>query len=112
MKKARAEFKSLAKKNKKEELGKKFASSTNSNTLINQAWNRVNQLKVKDPKKVYILEVNGAQYRDSKSIANKIGDILDELFLPQKLRLKLFIIETKGRKENNTCEPHNKENYN
>ena len=45
-KKARAEFKSLAKKNKKENW-EKFARSLNSNTPINRAWSRVGQLKGK-----------------------------------------------------------------
>ena len=52
-------------------------------TPINQAWNRVRQLKGRDPKKVNILEVIGAQSKDSKSIANKTGDTLDELSLLQ-----------------------------
>ena len=39
---------------------------------MKQAWNRVRRLKGKDPEKVNILEVNGAQYNDSKRIANKI----------------------------------------
>ena len=73
----------LAQKNKKEDW-QKFVSSLNSNTPINQAWNTVRQLKGKDPKKITNLEVNGAQYKDSKSIANKLGDTLAELFLPQK----------------------------
>ena len=42
--KARAEFKSLAKNNKKEDW-EKFVSSLHSNTSMNQAWDRVRQLK-------------------------------------------------------------------
>ena len=61
----------------------KIASSLNSNTPINQAWNRVRQLKGKDLKKNNIFEVNRAQYKDSESIANKIGDTLAELYLAQ-----------------------------
>ena len=49
-KKNRAELKILAEKNKKEDW-EKFVSSLNMNTPINQAWNRVRQLKGKDPKK-------------------------------------------------------------
>ena len=61
----------------------KLASCLNNEAPVNQAWNRVRQLKGKDPKKVTILEVNGAQYKDSKSIANKLGDTLIELSLPE-----------------------------
>ena len=50
----------LAQNNKKEDW-EKFARSLNCNTPINQAWNIVRQLKGKSPKKVTILEVNGAQ---------------------------------------------------
>ena len=80
-KKNRAEFKILAQKNKKEDW-EKFASFLNCSTPINQAWNSVKRLKGKYPKKFTILEVNVAQYKDSKSIANKIGDTLAELSLP------------------------------
>ena len=45
-KKSRAEFKSLAKKNMKKDW-ESFASSVNSNVTLNQAWNRVSQLKSK-----------------------------------------------------------------
>ena len=38
----------------------KFASSLNSNTPINLAWNRIRHLKGKHPKKLNILEVNEA----------------------------------------------------
>ena len=48
-KKNRAEFKSLAKKNKKENW-EKFAKSLNSNTPKNQTLNRERQLKGKDKK--------------------------------------------------------------
>ena len=34
-------------------------------------------------KKVNILDVDGAQYKDSKSLANQIGYTLNELSLPQ-----------------------------
>ena len=81
-KKNRTELKTLAKNNKKEDC-EKFASSLNWNTPENQAWNRKRHLKGKDPKKVNIREVNGAQYKDSKSMANKIGDTFAELSLPQ-----------------------------
>ena len=60
-----------------------FVTCLNINTLINQAWNSVRQLKDKDPKKLKFLEVNGAQYKDSKSRANKIGDTLTELYLQE-----------------------------
>ena len=43
-KKTRAEFNILAKKRMKEDW-EEFASSLNSNTPINQAWNRVRQLE-------------------------------------------------------------------
>ena len=81
-KKDRAESKTLAKKYKKEDW-EKIARSLNRKTPINQDWNRVRHLKGEDPKKVNILEVNGTQYKDSKSITNKIGDTLAELSLPQ-----------------------------
>ena len=69
------------------------------------------QSKGKDPKKVNTLEVNGEQYKDSKRIANKISDTIAELSFPQKLQLKLFRIETKGKIENYTVNHNNKENY-
>ena len=50
METTRAEFKSLARKNNKKDW-EKLAWSLNSNTPINPAWNRVRQLKDKDPKK-------------------------------------------------------------
>ena len=53
---------------------------------MNQYWNRVKQLKGKDPKEVNILEVQGAQYKDSKIIANKVCETLAELYFSQKLR--------------------------
>ena len=59
--------------NKREDR-EKFDSSLNRNTPINQAWNRVRQLKGKDPKKVNILEVNGAQYKNY--LFHKITDYL------------------------------------
>ena len=65
-KKSIAEFKTLAKMNKKEDW-EKFASSLNRNTPINQAWNRVRQLKGKDPKKANTFEVYGAQYKTAKA---------------------------------------------
>ena len=64
-------------------LGNFLPASLNSNAPINQARNRVRQLKGKVLKKANILEVSGAQYKDNKSIANKIGDALAELSLPQ-----------------------------
>ena len=48
-KKARAQFKSLVKKNNKENW-ENFASSLNSNAPINQAWNSIRHLKGKVPK--------------------------------------------------------------
>ena len=51
-KKTRADFEILAQKNKKEHW-EKFASSLNCNAPINQAWNRVSQIKGKYPKKSY-----------------------------------------------------------
>ena len=53
-------------------------------TPINQACNKVKQLKCKQPKKLNILEFNKVQYKDSKSTVNKIGNTLVELYLPQK----------------------------
>ena len=82
MEKAWAEFKSLARKNKKED-SENFASSLNNSTPINQAWDRIRQLEDNDPKKVNILEADGAQYNDSKSIANKKVNTLAELSFPQ-----------------------------
>ena len=73
--------------NKKEDW-ENFASSLNSITPLNQAWNRVRQLEGNGPKKVTMFEVNGAQYKDSKVIASKVGDTLAEL------RLHLFRTET------------------
>ena len=49
---------------------KKFGSSFHSTTFIIQAWNRVTLLRGKYPKIVNILEDNGAQYKDTKIIAN------------------------------------------
>ena len=110
-KRARAEFKSLARKNKKKDW-EKFASSLNNNTPINQVWNRVRQLKGIDLKKVNILEVNGAQYKDSKSIANKFGDTLAELSLPQNY--DSTFLKLKQREEHKTIHVNhtNKENFN
>ena len=80
-KKVRADFKILAQKNKKE-IWEKISSSLNSKTPINQAWNRVRQLKGKNPKKKFtILEVSGAQYKDRKNIANKIDYTFAEISL-------------------------------
>ena len=73
--------------NKKEDW-ENFSSSHYSITPLNKAWNRVRQQEGNGPKKVTIFEVNGAQYKDSKVIANKIGDTLAEL------RLHLFRTET------------------
>ena len=91
-KKARAEFKSLTKNNKKGDW-EKFAGSLKSNTPINQAWNRVRRLEGKDPKKVNVLEVNGAQYTDSKSIANKTGNTLAELSFPQSYDSTFLVLK-------------------
>ena len=49
-KKSLSRIEKSSKKNKKEEW-EKFASSLNRNAPINQAWNRVGQLKDKDLKK-------------------------------------------------------------
>ena len=110
-KKNRTEFKILPQKNKKENWGK-FVSSLNCSTPINQAWNRVRQLKGKDPKNVTILEGNGAQYKDSKSIATKICDTLAELPLPQNYDSTL--LELKQREEQKTIHVihSNRENNN
>ena len=45
----RAEFKSLAKKNQKENW-ENFARYVNCNTAINEAWKRVRRLKGRDQK--------------------------------------------------------------
>ena len=74
-KKVKPELKSLAKKNKKEGW-EKLVCSLIGNTPISQSWNKVRQLKGKDPEKGKILEATGAQYKDSKNIANKIGNTL------------------------------------
>ena len=67
-KKTRAELKSLTFKYNKKNC-EKIVTSLNCNTPTNQAWNRVRQLDSK--KKANNTEVNGAQYKDSKIIANK-----------------------------------------
>ena len=74
--------------------------------------NRVRQLKGKDPKKITTLEVNGAQYKDSKSIANKLGDTLAELSLPQYY--DSTFLELKQTQEQKTIHVNhsNRENYN
>ena len=54
-------------------------------------------MKGKDSKKVNILEVNGTQYKKGESIANKIGDTLAELYLPQNYNSTFF--ELKQREE-------------
>ena len=97
--------------NKKEDW-EIFAISLNSNTTINQAWNIVRQLKGKDPKKVTILEVYGAQCKDSKKIAYKIGDTLAKLSLSQNYHSTL--LELKQREEQKTIHVNhtNRENYN
>ena len=87
-KKARAEIKSLAKKNMKEDW-EKFVSSLNNKTPINEARNIVRKFKGKY-KKVNILEVNGAPYKDSKSTFNKKHDTLAELSLPQNYYSTFF----------------------
>ena len=99
MEKKRAEFKILAQKNKKEDWVK-FASSFNCNTPINQTWNKVGQLDGNDPKKVTIFEVNREQYKNSNNTANKICDMLTELYLPQNYVSTYF--ELKQREEQKT----------
>ena len=67
-------------------------------------------MKSKDRKKVNILEVNGAQFKDSISIANKIGDITRRTISSTKLRL--HFLEFKQKEEHKTIHVNhtNKEN--
>ena len=64
--KNRVEFKILA-QNKKKEDWEKFASSLNCNTPLNQIWNRVGQLKGKNPKKLPSLKSMEHSTRTSKA---------------------------------------------
>lgn len=110
-KKTRAQFKRLAKKNKKEDW-ENFASSLNSDTPLNKVWNKMRHLKGKDPKRIIMLEANGTQYQDSKSIADLIGDTLAELSLPQTYSRDF--LEIKAAEEAKTLQTQNgnRETYN
>ena len=46
-----------------------------------------------------MLEVNGVQYKDNKSIANKIGDILSSLSQPQKYVSTFLGLKLRGERE-------------
>ena len=102
---ARAEVKSLSKKNKNEEW-KNFASSLNSNTPINQAWNRKKTVERQRSKKINIIKVNEAQCKDTKRIANKIDDTLAELYFPQNYDSTFLELKQKKKHKNYTCGSH------
>ena len=88
------------------------AFSTAIATSTGQAWNRESGWKANDQKKLNILEVNGAQLKDSKCLANKIGDTLAELSSPQNY--DPTFLELKQKEEQKTLHVihTNEENYN
>ena len=67
---------------------------------MNQACYRVRQLIGKDLKKVNVFEVDRAQYTDSKSLANKMGNTLTKLYFPQNYDSTFS--ETKQKEEQKT----------
>ena len=76
------------------------------------SWASVRHLKSKDPKKVNILEVNGTQYKDTKSIANRIGDVLAELTFPQKYDHTFPELKQKEKQKTKQVNHTSKEKYN
>ena len=71
-----------------------------------------NRVEKQKSEKVNMLEVNEVQYKDRKSIANKIGETLAELSFPTKLRLNFFRIEKMEEQKTIHVNHTNKENYN
>ena len=69
-------------------------------------------MKAKDPKKSNILEDNGAQYKDSKKIANKIGDTLTKLHFPQNCDSFFLELKQKGEEKTIHVKQTNKGKYN
>ena len=69
-------------------------------------------MKNEDPKKVNILDVNGAQYKDCKCIANKIGDTLPEQSLPQNYDPTLLELQQWEEQKTLHMTHTAKENYN
>ena len=51
-------------------------------------------------KKLTILEVNRAQHKDSKSMANKISDTLAELSLPQNYDYTFLELKQREKQKN------------
>ena len=64
------------------------------------------------PKKITILEVNGAQYKDSKSVASKIGETLAELCLPQIYDSIFLKLEQREEQKTIHVIHTNREDYN
>ena len=108
--KSQKRIQKFSRKEQEERLGKKV-SSVNSNTHINQAWNTVVQLKGKNPKKKNIFQVNGAQYKTIKSIANKIDNTLAELSLLQNYDSTFLELTQKEEQKTIHVNHTNKENY-
>ena len=59
-----------------------FACSLIGNTPITYTWDKIRRVNIKEPEQVKIIEVDEVQYKNNKSIANKISDTLADLSLP------------------------------
>ena len=74
--------------------------------------NRVTQLRGKYPKNVNILEDNGTQYKDTKILANKIGESLIKLLFPHNYDPNFLELEQKEEQKTIKVNHTNKEIYN
>ena len=104
----------IQKSNQKEQEGRqgKICQISQQQYAYKSSRDRVRQLKGKYPKEVNFLEVNGAQYKDSKSIVNKIGDTLAELSPTQNYDSTFLKLKQREEQETIHVSHFNKGSYN
>ena len=110
-KKARAEFKSLAKKNKKEDWEIFFQFSQQQYTYESSLEQSKTVERQRHKKKMNVLEVNEALYKYSKSIANKISDTPVELYFPRNYDPNFLELKQKEERKNIHLNHANKGNF-
>jgi len=110
-KKARAKFKQIQRKNKKENW-ENFANSINNNTPVNKVWEKVRRIKGRTQRKTHILEVDGRTYQNVKDIADKIGDTFSQISSPSNYEPNFRSIKAEEERKTINFSSENAEIYN
>ena len=103
----------IQKSNQKEQegrSGKIYQVSQQQNTY-ESSLEHSETVEKQRSKKVNILEINGAQYEDSKNITNKMDDTLVELSFPQSHGSTFFELKQKEEQKTIHVNQTKKENY-